>query len=248
MALEKSVLMDDGVVRRYHKIFNIQHILDQATYIEVVSYQFSPDDGSTGVHTTLTHEFDDGLSFAEAYGWINSRPEFEEHTSDSETEIQELNSQLTDARSTIAEKDETIENQQTQIDDISTNLTEVSEKLNTAISVITDEQALTIPQVFPTWVDGAYYTVGYRVAYDDILYKCLMDHTSQSDWAPNVAHSLWTTLHPSEIDPELVEEWVQPDSTNPYMTGAKVTHNGSTWISTVDNNVWEPGVYGWNVM
>ena len=26
--------------------------------------------------------------------------------------------------------------------------------------------------------------------------------------------------------------------------GDKVTHNGATWISTVDNNVWEPGVYG----
>jgi hypothetical protein len=24
-----------------------------------------------------------------------------------------------------------------------------------------------------------------------------------------------------------------------------VTHNGSTWVSIVDNNVWEPGVYGW---
>lgn len=27
--------------------------------------------------------------------------------------------------------------------------------------------------------------------------------------------------------------------------GDKVTHNGKTWQSTTDNNVWEPGVYGW---
>lgn len=39
-----------------------------------------------------------------------------------------------------------------------------------------------------------------------------------------------------------------PDSTNPYMTGDKVTHNGSTWVSTCDNNVWEPGVYGWETV
>ena len=39
--------------------------------------------------------------------------------------------------------------------------------------------------------------------------------------------------------------WEQPESTNPYMTGDRVTHNGKTWQSTVDNNVWEPGVYGW---
>ena len=39
--------------------------------------------------------------------------------------------------------------------------------------------------------------------------------------------------------------WEQPESTNPYMKGDKVTHAGKTWVSTIDNNVWEPGVYGW---
>lgn len=29
------------------------------------------------------------------------------------------------------------------------------------------------------------------------------------------------------------------------LTGDKVAHNGKTWVSDVDNNVWEPGVYGW---
>ena len=47
------------------------------------------------------------------------------------------------------------------------------------------------------------------------------------------------------VDPDLIPEWIQPDSTNAYMTGDKVMHNGRTWISTIDNNVWEPGVYGW---
>lgn len=39
--------------------------------------------------------------------------------------------------------------------------------------------------------------------------------------------------------------WEQPDSTNPYMLDNKVSHNGKNWVSIVDNNVWEPGVYGW---
>ena len=39
--------------------------------------------------------------------------------------------------------------------------------------------------------------------------------------------------------------WERPESTNPYMKGDKVTHAGRTWVSTIDNNVWEPGVYGW---
>jgi len=44
-----------------------------------------------------------------------------------------------------------------------------------------------------------------------------------------------------------VAEWRQPTGAqDAYHNGDKVTHNGSTWISTIDNNVWEPGVYGWN--
>lgn len=27
----------------------------------------------------------------------------------------------------------------------------------------------------------------------------------------------------------------------------EISIGGSTWVSTVDNNVWEPGVYGWEV-
>ena len=29
-------------------------------------------------------------------------------------------------------------------------------------------------------------------------------------------------------------------------TFEKVTHNGKTWVSDVDSNVWESGVYGWS--
>ena len=31
---------------------------------------------------------------------------------------------------------------------------------------------------------------------------------------------------------------------SPYMQGDKVTHGGKTWVSAIDNNIWEPGVYG----
>ena len=107
----------------------------------------------------------------------------------------------------------------------------------------TDEMALNVPVLYPAWRDGVTYTTGQRVRHDGTLYKVLQDHTSQTDWAPDAAPSLFAkVLIP---DPETVPEWVQPDSTNPYMQGDKVTHNSKTWISAIDNNVWEPGVYGW---
>lgn len=107
----------------------------------------------------------------------------------------------------------------------------------------TDEQALTVQALYPAWRSGVSYTAGQRVLYNAVLYKVLQAHTSQTGWEPENAPSLWAkVLIP---DPEVVPEWEQPDSTNPYMTGDNVTHNGKTWVSDVDNNVWEPGVYGW---
>jgi hypothetical protein len=47
-------------------------------------------------------------------------------------------------------------------------------------------------------------------------------------------------------DENVIAAWEQPDSTNPYMTGDKVSHNDKIWVSIVDNNVWEPGAYGWD--
>ena len=108
----------------------------------------------------------------------------------------------------------------------------------------TDDQALESVSIYPVWKECTSYICGERVRYNDTLYKVLQDHTSQADWTPDVASALFTkVLIPN---PEVIPEWVQPDSTNPYQTGDKVTHNGATWISTVDNNVWEPGVYGWD--
>ena len=107
----------------------------------------------------------------------------------------------------------------------------------------TDEQALTVQALYPAWRSGVSYTAGQRVLYNAVLYKVLQAHTSQTGWEPENAPSLWANV--LTPDPEVVPEWEQPDSTNPYMTGDKVTHNGKTWVSDVDNNVWEPGVYGW---
>ena len=107
----------------------------------------------------------------------------------------------------------------------------------------TDEQALESIPIYPAWQENKSYTCGERVRYNDVLYKILQDHTGQADWTPDVAVSLFAKVLIE--DPDIISEWVQPDSTNPYQTGDKVTHNGTTWVSTVDNNVWEPGVYGW---
>lgn len=102
----------------------------------------------------------------------------------------------------------------------------------------TDEQALAAPVLYPKWRRGKEYEAGKRVLHDGVLYKVLQGHASQADWAPDTAPSLFAKVLTSDDGTPL--EWEQPDSTNPYMKGDKVTHDGFTWESLIDNNVWEP--------
>lgn len=107
----------------------------------------------------------------------------------------------------------------------------------------TDEQALQVPELYDSWSgDAVPYKAGMRLNYNGILYKVLQDHISQPDWTPDAAPSLFAKV--LVADPEVIPEWEQPDSTNGYAKGDRVTHNGTTWESLVDNNVWEPGAVG----
>ena len=116
----------------------------------------------------------------------------------------------------------------------------------TALMSISDEAALKMPDYFPTWDgNGHQYAAGDRVMYGDVLYKVLQTHTSQSDWAPNSAPSLFAKVLTSVAGEPL--PWQQPDSTNPYMIGDRVTYKGKVYESLIDNNVWAPDAYpqGW---
>ena len=98
--------------------------------------------------------------------------------------------------------------------------------------------------LFAAWVPGVAYSVGQLRQHNGVLYRCVQAHTSQTGWEPDVAASLWAvTGDPAEEWPA----WSQPlGAHDAYAAGAKVTHNDQHWISTVDGNVWEPGVYGWD--
>ena len=109
-------------------------------------------------------------------------------------------------------------------------------------TVLTDEVATENVELFPAWNgNGVSYTTGDRVRYNGVLYKVLMDHTSQETWNPVDSPSLFArVLIP---DPEVIPVWQQPDSTNGYSAQDKVYYpnEGDTiYISLVDNNVWVP--------
>ncbi len=106
----------------------------------------------------------------------------------------------------------------------------------------TDEQALDNILAFPKWEVNKEYEKDFRLRYNDVLYKVLQSHTSQSDWTPDIAVSLYV-----KVSIEEYPDWVQPTgSHDAYNLGDKVTHLEKHWVSDIDANVYEPSVYGWS--
>lgn len=112
-----------------------------------------------------------------------------------------------------------------------------------------DSHAMEIADLYPEWKEGKTYKTDEIVKYgvnadgETQLYRIIQAHTSQAGWEPDAAASLFKAVGFDESGTSI---WTQPlGATDAYQTGDVVIHNEKKWISTVDNNVWEPGVYGW---
>lgn len=100
-----------------------------------------------------------------------------------------------------------------------------------------------VEDVIDKWAIGTAYYTGDLVMYGEEQYECIQPHTSQEGWEPPNVPALWKKHSPGGEVPE----WVQPTGAqDAYAKGDVVAHNGKTWTSDVDGNVWEPGVYGWS--
>ena len=113
---------------------------------------------------------------------------------------------------------------------------------------LSDEDALGGMELFAVWAVETSYGIGTRVRYLSKLYRCVQAHTSQSGWEPPNVPALWTEV----AKPGEIPVWRQPTGAqDAYMTGDKVHYpdkDGPVYISTMDNNIWEPGVYGWELV
>lgn len=110
--------------------------------------------------------------------------------------------------------------------------------MDAAVQSVAEEDVGAIVPMMKPWKPDVDYVLDERLQYGGKPYKVITAHTSQSDWTPDAAPSLFAEI--LIPDPSVIPEWVQPSSTNPYMKDDKVRHNDKVWISLVDNNVWEP--------
>ncbi len=122
-------------------------------------------------------------------------------------------------------------------------------QMSVQASNLDDDKAMEVADLYPAWKSTKSYAVDEIIKYgvnadgETQLYKVIQAHTSQDDWTPDASPSLYKKIGFTD---DGVSIWTQPlGSTDAYMKGDIVSHNGSLWTSDVDNNVWQPGIYGW---
>lgn len=116
-------------------------------------------------------------------------------------------------------------------------------RIEQAAVSLPDEDALDAPEMYPHWREYMTLAVNDRIYYRDKLYRVVQAHTTQAGWEPDIAPALFTEV----AKPGEIPDWKQPTGAqDAYMTGDKVRYDGKVWVSTVDSNVWQPGVYGWD--
>lgn len=114
------------------------------------------------------------------------------------------------------------------------------------VESLSDEQAMEIASVLPAWQIGKAYNVGDRFTYgengvgDPQIYKVVQAHTAAAEWTPDATSSLYATVG---VTPAGYDKWSQPTGAHDaYNNGDIVDYNGTLYISTVDGNIYAPGV------
>ena len=67
---------------------------------------------------------------------------------------------------------------------------------------VDDNTALRMMGYYPEWAAGADYTVGYKVQYQDRLWRCRQAHSSIVGWEPPNVASLWEQVCESHTGAE----------------------------------------------
>jgi hypothetical protein len=109
---------------------------------------------------------------------------------------------------------------------------------------ISSNEMLEVAPLFPAYEVGKAYSIGDVFTYKRSLYEVIQAHTSQADWLPDSTPSLYKNHTPKGE----IEDWRQPlGAHDAYRAGDVVTYNGNTYTSLIDNNVWIPDQYGWEL-
>lgn len=121
------------------------------------------------------------------------------------------------------------------------------EEVDEALTTLPDETAVDAVALFEQWRAGVEYIKDKRIRDGEKLYRVVQTHTAQEGWEPEKTPALFTEV----AKPGEIPVWKQPiGDQDVYMKGDKVHYpekDDPVYVSNVDNNVWQPGVYGWDL-
>ena len=66
--------------------------------------------------------------------------------------------------------------------------------LETAVQSLPDASALEVRTFYPAWESGKAYAVGFKVLYNERLYRVVQAHTSQDGWTPDAVPALYEVI------------------------------------------------------
>lgn len=127
-----------------------------------------------------------------------------------------------------------------------------SRQTATAVSMLVQQaalpraQAVSVAFLYPEWDrGGASYKAGQWVLYEGDLYHVEQAHTSQPDWTPDAAPSLYTRI---PMCPDGIRLWEPPTHAENAFDKGETCHypdaDGPVYRSTMDGNTTEPGTAG----
>lgn len=106
----------------------------------------------------------------------------------------------------------------------------ITQQINTLD--VDDRTALRMREYYPEWESGKAYTVGYKVQYGGKLYKVITAHTSQADWTPDAAATLFTRI--DEVHDGTKYDPIPYDGNMVLENGKYYVQDGVTYLCTRD--------------
>lgn len=107
----------------------------------------------------------------------------------------------------------------------------ITEQINTL--TVDDTTALRMREFYPMWESGKAYTVGFKVQYGGLLYKVTTAHTSQADWTPDTAVTLFTRIDETHAGTE--DDPIPYDGNMALESGKYYKQDGVTYVCTRDS-------------
>lgn len=133
--------------------------------------------------------------------------------------------------------------QATQVQALKASQLETAAAMYVKAAKLPRMDAISVCTLYDEWSGkGIKYTKGQWLRYGDDFAYVEQDHTSQPDWTPEAAPSLYTVF---KLAPDGIRIWEQPTrAENAFDTGEKCHYpdaDGEVWASKIDGNTTVPG-------